>query len=119
MPQTVVLDANALLMPFELSVNIDLELRRLLGVFEVVIPGPIIGELKRSDSKYASAALQLSSKYRIENTQAHGDQAVIELAKKTSGYVVTNDRLLRSKLLKAGIPVISLRSGSHLVLEGD
>jgi len=110
MPRTVVLDANALLMPFEFSINIDLELRRLLGDHDVIIPGPIIGELKRSESKFASAALQLSSKYKIENTKAHGDQAVMELAKRTKGYVVTNDRLLRSKLLRVGIPVISLRA---------
>lgn len=113
----VVLDTNALLLPFERSINIDAQLRSLLGECQIFVPGPIVGELKRSPSKNASAALRLLSRYTIEDTAASGDEAVIELAEKLGAYVVTNDRLLISKLRKKRIKVVLLRGGSHLGLD--
>ncbi len=119
MAPRVILDTNALLMPFEFHINLDLELKRLLGDCEVVIPGPVIGELRRSRNKFAGAALQLAAKYPVERTQAQGDKAIIELATSSRSYVVTNDRPLRAQLLRLQVPVISIRSGNHLILEGD
>ena len=81
--QTVVLDTNALLMPFEVKMNLDLAIRELLGEARIVVPGPLIGELKHLDHKFAGAALSLARKYEIIPTQATGDSSVIELAKAT------------------------------------
>ncbi|MGE4577511.1 MAG: hypothetical protein AB7D42_03150 [Candidatus Methanomethylophilaceae archaeon] len=50
-------------------------------------------------------------------TSSSGDASVLELAKSTGAYVLTNDKELRSKLRKAGIPVMYLRSGTHLVVD--
>jgi rRNA-processing protein FCF1 len=113
----VVLDTNALLLPFERSINIDAQLRSLLGECQIFVPGPIVGELKRSPSKNAPAALRLLSRYTIEDTMTSGDAAVIELAEKLNAYVVTNDRLLISKLRKKRIKVVLLRGGNHLDLD--
>ncbi len=113
----VVLDTNALLLPFERSINVDAQLRSLLGECQIFVPGPIVGELKRSPSKHSSAALRLLSRYSIEDTVAVGDNAVMELAERLGAYVVTNDRLLISKLRKKRIKVILLRGGSHLALD--
>lgn len=117
--QQVVLDTNALLMPFESKMNIDLELRRLLGSYEVHVPGCVIGELKRSKSKHASVALSLARKYPVVETEAQGDVGVIEAARRLDAFVVTNDALLRSKLRKLGLKTIFLRSGNHLAIDGD
>ena len=38
-PRTVLLDANALLMPFQFRINLEAELRRLLGDVDIVVPG--------------------------------------------------------------------------------
>ena len=46
--QTVILDTNALLMPFERRLNIDLELQRLLGTERAVFPERLLGELRLS-----------------------------------------------------------------------
>ena len=51
--QTVVLDTNALLMPFELRINLDYAVRELLGDVRFIVPGPLIGELKHLDNKYS------------------------------------------------------------------
>jgi rRNA-processing protein FCF1 len=115
--QTVVLDTNALLMPFEVKINLDLALSDLLGDVRCVVPGPLIGELKRLDHKFAKAALGLARKYEIVQTVLSGDEAVIETAVSTGGYILTNDKDLRVKARKQGIPLIYLRSGTHLVVE--
>jgi len=112
--QKVVLDTNALLMPFEVTINIDLELQRLLGSCEIYVPGPVIGELKRIESKHARAALSLASKYRIAETSRQGDEGIIQVATELDAYVLTNDRELRSRLRKLGIRTIFLRSGKYL-----
>jgi rRNA-processing protein FCF1 len=117
--QTVVLDTNALLMPFEFSLNIDAELRRLLGDCDVYVPGPVIGELKRSRNKHASVALTLARKYKVAETSTQGDAGVIEVAQRLNAFVVTNDQVLRTKLRKQRIKTIYLRSGNHLALDGD
>ena len=92
--QTVVLDTNALLMPFEIKMNLDLALRELLGEARIVVP-----------------------KYEIVPTVTTGDNSVMELAKKTGGYVLTNDKELRRRLRKEKIPIIFLRSGTHLAVD--
>jgi len=115
--QTVVLDANALLMPFELRINIDIALRDLLGDVRCVVPGPIIGELKRLKHRFSKASVELARKYEIIPTKSSGDDAVIEIARMTQGYVLTNDKELRQRLRAEGIQLIYLRSGTHLVLE--
>ena len=71
----------------------------------------------RPDHKFAGAALALARKYEIIPTELTGDSAVVELAKKEDAYVLTNDKELRRRLRKERIPLIYLRSGTHLALE--
>ncbi|MBN1110227.1 MAG: twitching motility protein PilT [Methanomassiliicoccales archaeon] len=115
--QRVVLDTNALLMPFEFKLNLDLELAKLLGDFEAYVPGPVIGELKRSESRHAKAALQLANKYQRYETSTQGDAGVMEAAKALDALVVTNDLVLRRKMRKEGMRGIFLRSRKHLYIE--
>ena len=117
--QTVVLDTNALLMPFEIGLNIDLAVRNVLGDVRMVVPEPLMGELGRSKNKFAKAAIKLAQKYEIVPTENMGDYAVLELAVRTEGVVLTNDRELRSRLRTLKIPTMYLRSGTHLVLEEE
>jgi uncharacterized protein len=117
--QKVVLDTNALLMPFEFKINVDLELQGLLGQYEAYVPGPAIGELKRSKNKFAKVALQLAGKYKRYETAIQGDEGIIAAAIALDAYVVTNDALMRAKLRRQGIKCIFLRSRSHLQLEDD
>ncbi|MDD4222856.1 MAG: twitching motility protein PilT [Candidatus Methanomethylophilus sp.] len=115
--QTVVLDTNALLMPFEVGLNLDVSVRNLLGDVRFVVPGPLVGELKHLDSRYAKAALALARTKEIVPSEAHGDDAVLEVAVREHAYVLTNDKELRRRARKQQIPLIYLRSGTHLVVE--
>ncbi len=114
----VVLDTNALMMPFEYRINIDLELERLLGSPVVYVPSCVGGELERLAQKHwaAKAALQLMKKYKVVSVEKLGDDGVIEAGKCLNAYVVTADRGLIYRLIKENIGVISL-SNNHLVIK--
>jgi len=113
----IVLDANALLMPFQFRVNLDRELRRLFGEVPVFIPSSVLGELHNSEDRNAKAALALARKYQIVETELRGDDAVIEVAERRSAAVVTNDRGLIARLRAKRIQVVRLRAERYLVTD--
>jgi hypothetical protein len=121
--KTVILDSSAILMFFEFSVDWKKELDRLLDSYDLVVPTAVVQELRilasrHSGQKKAAAALKLIEPYStIDQTADTVDEALIKLAEKTHGYVVTNDTELRNYLKKRGFPVIFLRGKKKLVLD--
>ncbi len=116
----VVVDSNALMMPFQHRINLDLELERLLGKFEIYVPSCVLGELKRISRRRheAKAALQLAAKYSVVKVESLGDKGVMEAAKKLNGMVLTNDRAFITALHREGIGVIYMKQ-NHLVMYDD
>ena len=117
MPKSVVLDANALLMPFQFKINLDRELKRLFGDMPVFVPSSVLGELANSTDKNSKAALALARKYQIVETDQSGDEAVIDIAEQREAAVVTNDRELIKRLREKRIRVIRLRGERYLVAD--
>jgi len=117
LPKAVILDANALLMPFQFKVNLDSELRRLFGEISVFVPSSVLGELANSMDKNWKAALALARKYSIAETELSGDDAVLDLAIKRDAAVVTNDKELISRLKANRLPAVRLRSRRYLVVD--
>jgi len=116
-PTAVVLDANALMMPFQFRLNLDIELKRLLGEVPVFVPSSVLGELGALADKEAKAALALARRYQIVETELRGDDAVLSIAEERSAAVLTNDRGLIRRLRERRIPVVRLRTGRYLVLD--
>jgi rRNA-processing protein FCF1 len=119
MVRAVVLDANALMMPFQFRLNLDRELERLLGQVSVLVPSSVVAELSGLDERDAKAALALAGKYEVVETASRGDDAVLEVAVGRDAALVTNDRELISRAKAQGVPVIRLRSNRYLVMHGD
>lgn len=117
MTDGVVLDANALLMPFQFKIHIDRELKRLFGETPVFVPSSVLGELHNSTDKNSKAALALARKYQIVETELSGDDAVIDVAERRSASVLTNDRELIRRLRSRRIPVVRLRAEKYLVCD--
>ncbi len=120
MPRLVLLDANALLMPFQFRVHLDAELRRVLGDVEVAVPTPVLTELSvlAETDRDARSALRLAGNYSSIEGHGSADDALLELATTRQAIVVTNDQPLLERLRAAGIPRVFLRSRNHLVAEG-
>ncbi len=115
----VVLDANALMMPFQFRINLDAELLRLVGECEVYVPASVVRELRRlaRERRMAKAAAELAARYLTYETRRPGDAAVLEAAEALGAAVVTNDAVLLETLRRRRIPRITLRSRTHLALE--
>lgn len=120
MPRLVLLDANALLMPFQFRLNLETELRRLLGDVDIAVPGPVLTELQllANRDRDAQAALRLAKRYRTIEAQGSADDALLDLAQAHGAAVVTLDQPLLDRLRGQGIPRIFLRSRNHLEGEG-
>lgn len=119
MATKVILDTNAVLMPFQFGINLNKELERLLGDCEILVPMSVLEELKElKPKKLAKVARELALKFKVLETKEKGDKAIISAAKELRCAVVTNDKKLIKTLEKLGLPVIYLRSRSHLVLSG-
>lgn len=117
MPKAVVLDSNALMMPFQFRVNLDNELTRLFGEVPVFVPSSVLSELAAIEDKKARPALQLARKYHIVETELRGDDAVLDVAVKREAAVVTNDKELIRRVRNAHLPVVRLRGERFLVCD--
>ena len=113
----VVLDTNALMMPFQFKVNLEGELVRHLGAVEVYVPSGCIEELKRLDDRKAKGALQLAKRYKVLPSQGKGDEAVLNMATELHAVLVTNDAELRKRAKSKGLRVAYLRGKDRLEVE--
>jgi rRNA-processing protein FCF1 len=113
----VILDANALISPFQQNFNLDIELDNASPGIRPVVPTSVIRELESLNKKgdwRVKAALDLARKYPSVDIRGKGDAPIFNLAIKKGWSVMTQDRRLRMKLLRNGIPVIILRGKAHL-----
>ena len=117
----VIVDTNALILPFSHGLNISSELRRLVGEHEIVVPEPLLGELKKlaSSDKNAKAALSLAMKCRIAKTNKSGDESVLELAEVLGGVILSNDREIIGRARANHIKIIRLKEGCHLEFDNE
>ena len=131
MPIIVVLDTNILTVPAQFSVDIFTESERVVERrIEFVVLKSVIQELEK---KLEDAVRTEKFKFRIaldfverctiigldEVTSAKPvDDQVLEYAQSVNGVVATNDKELREKSLKQGIPVLFMRGKKRLELQG-
>ncbi|WGI16991.1 hypothetical protein [Methanonatronarchaeum sp. AMET-Sl] len=122
----VVLDTNILMVPEQFNVDVFREIDRILNCnYSILVPSSVVKELEEIvssgsgvDKRAAKIGLLLAKKHSVVDTKAVGDDAVIEVAvSKENTVVATNDKELRERLRKKGIPLIYMRQGSHLTKE--
>lgn len=107
-------------MPFQFRLNLEAELRRLLGDVDIAVPTPVLEEVRllATHDRDAKAAERLASRYRAVEGHGSADDALLDLGRALHAVVVTSDQPLLDRLKKDGVPRVFLRSRSHLVLEG-
>ena len=131
MPVIVVLDTNILTVPAQFSVDIFSESERVVERrIEFIVLKSVIQELER---KLEDAVRTEKYKFRtaldfVERCTIIGldkvtsakpvDDQVLEYALSVNGVVATNDKALREKSLKQGVPVLFMRGKKRLELQG-
>ncbi|WP_316559688.1 DNA-binding protein [Methanimicrococcus stummii] len=122
----VLIDTNGFMIPVQFGIDIFSELQRLGFSNFLTIPA-VIFELEKisktasgNDRTAARVALALSKKCRLLETphekgvRKYADDIIIESALRHPVSVLTNDAGLRQKLMKRGIPVVSMRQMHRL-----
>ncbi|KYK21306.1 hypothetical protein AYK25_08320 [Thermoplasmatales archaeon SM1-50] len=121
--KTVILDSSAILMFFEFSVDWKKDLDSLVGSYRLVVPTAVVRELEmlsthRKYQRKVNAALKLIATFkRIDDPAISADEALMNIAEKTNGIVMTNDIELRKRLKNNHLSIIFLRGRKKLVLE--
>jgi len=112
-------------MLFEFSINLESELQRLLGTYEIVIPEIVRKELTNLASQghgkkqqQATAATKLIARYPIiPSIDGVVDDVLLTLSEQINAYVLTNDKTLRKRLQQQGIKTIYLRGKQKLEMD--
>ncbi|HLY76792.1 MAG TPA: twitching motility protein PilT [Thermoplasmata archaeon] len=113
----VLVDANALLLPFTSHFRLEEEIYAQVDGARILIPASVLGELERVAHRgnvQARAAREFARRFDIVPTEALGDDALVELGRRLTAWVLTGDRALRTRLLEAGVRVLFPRGKSHL-----
>ena len=126
----VILDSNALFVPFQFKIDIFSELERVLKRnFELILLSPVKQELeylaaKGSPKMHKNAfyALKLAERCKYvgvdDSAPALTDDIIVKIAKEWGSPVFTNDKQLRRRLRNISVPVIYVRQKSHLEIDG-
>jgi rRNA-processing protein FCF1 len=113
----VLVDANALLLPFTSHFRLEEEIYGQVDGARIVVPSSVLGELERVASRgnvNARAAREFARRFDVVPTDVQGDDALVAMGRQLRAWVLTGDRALRSRLLEAGVPVLFPRGKSHL-----
>lgn len=113
----MILDTNALLLPFRTGLDVVAEVERLAGPVELVVPRPVLAELDRLAARgvaHAAAARALADRFRTVSGTGRGDSAVVAAAVAHDAPVVTADRGLARRLGLAGRVVYVPRDRARL-----
>ncbi len=113
----VLVDANALLLPFTTHFRLEEEINGQVDGARVLVPSSVLGELERvavRGNTDARAAREFARRFDVVPTTIPGDDALVDLGRRLKAWVVTGDRALRTRLLEAGVPVLFPRGKSHL-----
>jgi len=127
---TVVLDTNFILIPIRFGIDITAELGRVVEAsFVLAVTPAVLKELKWLETKVKAAevkdvrfALGMASGLKVtDDVLAKGedvDDQLLRLAVERGYIIATTDVGLRRRLRERGLPVVYMRQGRHLAIEG-
>ncbi|MHA2352165.1 MAG: type II toxin-antitoxin system VapC family toxin [Candidatus Thorarchaeota archaeon] len=132
MPLRVILDTNFLTVPAQFGVDVFSEAERVLERrVEFIVLESVVEEVRaklersgKTESRMFRVALDLVERCKvveIDQSMKNSlvDDQLLEYAVSVNGVLATNDRELRERAAKQGIPVLMLRGKKHLELKGS
>jgi len=122
--KTVIVDSCAWKAICQSSINIDIELRKVLGKSEMLTCKKVEFELEDiEDMKYTDKKLMMQLFYRkvgiveeFESEYQHTDDQLLELSQSHSAILFTVDKKLKDRAMKLTIPLLEIVQANHLRL---
>lgn len=121
MSQSIIIDACGWVAIIDSGMNLDLELERAIGTFDLILIDSVLDELmelEKERPKRKSLLISMlekkSTKTIIESDLTHTDDQIYELAKNGNYAVITVDKDLKKRLFQSSIKVIEVSKNNHL-----
>ena len=120
MSQSIIVDACGWVAVIDSGINIDLELEKIFGTFELILLKSVLDELKeiendRPKRKTLLIPMLESKSKLIENNEfAHTDDKIYSISEQFEHAVLTVDKELKKRLYKSSIKVIEVNKNNHL-----
>lgn len=109
----VILDASFIISCANAKVDIQAELKRILGKYETAMPITVFDEIKNKGNKMSMKILEMLKPTLLTTNSIYGDDAILESSREKDA-AATIDKELKKRLKEKGIRVITLRQKKYL-----
>lgn len=119
----VLLDTNALLIPFQFQLDIYSEIKNLIPRVGIITLSLCVDELRKKKLRAWKSVIDLGLQKGLKIIETllkagNVDSQILSYAVKHKCLVFTQDRVLRKKLLNASLRVIIMRQKKRLEVKG-
>ncbi len=120
MSQSIIVDACGWVAVIDSGINIDLELEKIFGTFELILLKSVLDELKKIENDRPKRKtllipmLESKSKLIENNEFTHTDDKIYSISEQFEHAVLTVDKELKKRLYKSSIKVIEVNKNNHL-----
>ena len=114
----LIVDACGWVALVDAKINLDIELKSILGQPELILTDAVLIELKKIDEDRKGLLLELlTSRARIiHSNDSYTDDGLIRLSIETGHPVLTVDRELKRRLISVGCSYVEVTAGRTLRL---
>ena len=113
-----ILDTNFAIIPAQFGIDIYEGIHRIIPKAQITTIKQVVNELEKINNKHSKTALKIlkQKKVKIEEEPGSTDTALLQHAQKEKATLCTNDKELKEKARRKGIPVIIMRKKQYLKL---
>ena len=120
MSQSIIIDACGWVAIIDSGMNLDIELERTIGTFQLILLESVLQELKEIEKTRPKRKSLLISMLEKKSSHTfsvsdlnHTDDQIFELATKENSAVITVDKDLKKRLFQSSIKVIEVSKKNH------
>ena len=120
MSQCIIIDACGWVAVIDSGINIDIELEKIFGSFQLILLDSVLDELKeiekeRTKRKTLLISMLENKSKKIDNEVfTHTDDQIFSISEQLGYAVLTVDKELKKRLYQSSIKVIEVNKNNHL-----
>ena len=120
MSQCIIIDACGWVAVIDSGINIDIELEKIFGSFQLILLDSVLDELKeiekeRTKRKTLLISMLENKSNKIDSEEfTHTDDQIFSISEQLGCAVLTVDKELKKRLYQSSIKVIEVNKNNHL-----